>query len=186
MASFQDRGENCCCHETSKAGKKSLFLKCYLQCLLFLKIVALCKLICMPFSNFRTHHPMEDTYGSLYTLWRKQFLACKMVCLIDFTGRTMANVVPVKTARETVNILQNHYHERLATAFLFNPPKSISSLLEGKVCRSSPILSMYLVNTMGVATSQVPRFSGNNLIQSTCTIKRTHRRQFIFFYIAKQ
>ncbi|PWZ22942.1 hypothetical protein Zm00014a_004277 [Zea mays] len=35
----------------------------------------------------------------------------------------MANVVPVKTARETVNILQNHYHERLATAFLFNPPK---------------------------------------------------------------
>jgi len=47
----------------------------------------------------------------------------KMVWLIDFTGWTMANAVPIKTARETVNILQNHYPERLAIAFLFNPPK---------------------------------------------------------------
>jgi len=47
----------------------------------------------------------------------------KMIWLIDFTGWTMANAVPIKTARETVNILQNHYPERLATAFLFNPPK---------------------------------------------------------------
>jgi len=31
--------------------------------------------------------------------------------------------VPIKTARETTNILQNHYPERLAVAFLFNPPK---------------------------------------------------------------
>ena len=47
----------------------------------------------------------------------------KMIWLIDFTGWTMANAVPIKTARETVNILQNHYPERLAMAFLFNPPK---------------------------------------------------------------
>ncbi|RLN41654.1 hypothetical protein C2845_PM01G29930 [Panicum miliaceum] len=47
----------------------------------------------------------------------------KMVWLIDFTGWTMANAVPIKTARETANILQNHYPERLAVAFLFNPPK---------------------------------------------------------------
>ncbi|CAN6309552.1 unnamed protein product [Urochloa humidicola] len=47
----------------------------------------------------------------------------KMVWLIDFTGWTMANAVPIKTARETTNILQNHYPERLAVAFLFNPPK---------------------------------------------------------------
>ncbi|KAJ1293830.1 hypothetical protein BS78_01G098900 [Paspalum vaginatum] len=47
----------------------------------------------------------------------------KMIWLIDFTGWTMANAVPLKTARETINILQNHYPERLAMAFLFNPPK---------------------------------------------------------------
>jgi len=47
----------------------------------------------------------------------------KMIWLIDFTGWTMANAVPIKTARETVNIQQNHYPERLAIAFLFNPPK---------------------------------------------------------------
>ncbi|CAD6206459.1 unnamed protein product [Miscanthus lutarioriparius] len=47
----------------------------------------------------------------------------KMIWLIDFTGWTIANAVPIKTARETVNIQQNHYPERLAIAFLFNPPK---------------------------------------------------------------
>ncbi|TVU45306.1 hypothetical protein EJB05_04813 [Eragrostis curvula] len=47
----------------------------------------------------------------------------KMVWLIDFTGWTMANATPIKTARESANILQNHYPERLAIAFLFNPPK---------------------------------------------------------------
>jgi hypothetical protein len=46
----------------------------------------------------------------------------KMVWLIDFTGWTMANATPIKTARESASILQNHYPERLAIAFLFNPP----------------------------------------------------------------
>ena len=31
--------------------------------------------------------------------------------------------MPIKTARETANILQNHYPERLAVAFLYNPPR---------------------------------------------------------------
>ena len=35
----------------------------------------------------------------------------------------MAHASPIKTARETANILQNHYPERLAIGFLFNPPK---------------------------------------------------------------
>jgi hypothetical protein len=47
----------------------------------------------------------------------------KMVWLIDFTGWTMAHASPIKTSRETANILQNHYPERLAIAFLLNPPK---------------------------------------------------------------
>ncbi|KAK3149500.1 hypothetical protein QOZ80_3AG0218280 [Eleusine coracana subsp. coracana] len=47
----------------------------------------------------------------------------KMVWLIDFTGWTMAHASPMKTSRESTSILQNHYPERLAIAFLFNAPK---------------------------------------------------------------
>lgn len=47
----------------------------------------------------------------------------QMAWLIDFTGWTLSTSVPVKSARETVNILQNHYPERLAVAFLYNPPR---------------------------------------------------------------
>ncbi|XP_028802978.1 phosphatidylinositol transfer protein 3 [Neltuma alba] len=47
----------------------------------------------------------------------------QMAWLIDFTGWSFGNSVPVKSARETINILQNHYPERLAIAFLYNPPR---------------------------------------------------------------
>ncbi|XP_050233305.1 uncharacterized protein LOC126681795 [Mercurialis annua] len=47
----------------------------------------------------------------------------EMSWLIDFTGWSITNSVPVKTARETINILQNHYPERLAVSFLYNPPR---------------------------------------------------------------
>lgn len=47
----------------------------------------------------------------------------QMVWLIDFTGLTLTTSVSIKTARETVNILQNHYPERLSLAFLYNPPR---------------------------------------------------------------
>ncbi|XP_068654612.1 uncharacterized protein [Aristolochia californica] len=47
----------------------------------------------------------------------------QMDWLIDFSGWSLANSVPIKTARETANILQNHYPERLAVAFLYNPPR---------------------------------------------------------------
>ncbi|KAK7291188.1 hypothetical protein RIF29_06131 [Crotalaria pallida] len=46
----------------------------------------------------------------------------QMAWLIDFTGWSLTST-PVKTARETINILQNHYPERLAIAFLYNPPR---------------------------------------------------------------
>jgi len=51
----------------------------------------------------------------------------KMVWLIDFTGWTLAHASPIKTARESMNVLQNHYPERLAIAFLFNAPKVFES-----------------------------------------------------------
>jgi len=66
----------------------------------------------------------------------------KMVWLIDFTGWTMANAVPIKTARETTNILQNHYPERLAVAFLFNPPKVFEAFWKVKALSLSPMLCM--------------------------------------------
>ncbi|KAH7661036.1 Phosphatidylinositol transfer protein PDR16 and related proteins protein [Dioscorea alata] len=47
----------------------------------------------------------------------------QMVWLIDFNGWSLSNSTPIKTAREAANILQNHYPERLATAFLYNPPR---------------------------------------------------------------
>ncbi|KAB1220583.1 CRAL-TRIO domain-containing protein C23B6.04c [Morella rubra] len=47
----------------------------------------------------------------------------QMSWLIDFTGWSLSNSPPIKSARETINILQNHYPERLAVAFLYNPPR---------------------------------------------------------------
>ncbi|KAL8152069.1 hypothetical protein V2J09_021877 [Rumex salicifolius] len=46
----------------------------------------------------------------------------QMVWLIDFSGWSMSST-PMKTSLETINVLQNHYPERLAIAFLYNPPR---------------------------------------------------------------
>ncbi|XP_074590695.1 uncharacterized protein LOC141846557 [Curcuma longa] len=51
----------------------------------------------------------------------------QMIWLIDFTGWSLANSVPIKTARETAHVLQSHYPERLAVAFLYNPPRIFES-----------------------------------------------------------
>ncbi|KDP39616.1 hypothetical protein JCGZ_02636 [Jatropha curcas] len=50
----------------------------------------------------------------------------QMVWLVDFQRWTMASI-SVKAARETANILQNHYPERLGLAILYNPPKVFES-----------------------------------------------------------
>lgn len=47
----------------------------------------------------------------------------QMSWLIDFTGFSLNSNVSVKTARDIINILQNHYPERLAVAFLYSPPR---------------------------------------------------------------
>ncbi|MED6119092.1 hypothetical protein PIB30_008605 [Stylosanthes scabra] len=46
----------------------------------------------------------------------------QMTVLMEFTGWSLT-CVPVKLARELIFILQNHYPERLAVAFLYNPPR---------------------------------------------------------------
>ena len=45
-----------------------------------------------------------------------------MLWLIDFRGWSLKTSPPLKTSRETLNILQNHYPERLGMAVLYNPP----------------------------------------------------------------
>ncbi|KAI4348527.1 hypothetical protein L6164_009240 [Bauhinia variegata] len=50
----------------------------------------------------------------------------QMVWLVDFTGWN-SSCVSLKVSRETANILQNHYPERLGLAILYNPPKVFES-----------------------------------------------------------
>ncbi|KAL1822083.1 hypothetical protein DCAR_0309892 [Daucus carota subsp. sativus] len=47
----------------------------------------------------------------------------QMAWLIDFTGWSFSTSVPVKSAKDTISILQNYYPEILAVAFLYNPPR---------------------------------------------------------------
>ncbi|KAG4939300.1 hypothetical protein AAZX31_16G125900 [Glycine max] len=47
----------------------------------------------------------------------------QMSWLIDFTGLSLSTNISVKTSRDIIHILQNHYPERLAIAFLYNPPR---------------------------------------------------------------
>ncbi|KAJ0240779.1 hypothetical protein HA466_0223580 [Hirschfeldia incana] len=47
----------------------------------------------------------------------------QMSWLIDFTGWSLANNAPMKTTRDIIYILQNHYPERLGMSFLYNPPR---------------------------------------------------------------
>nr|XP_009390581.2 PREDICTED: random slug protein 5-like [Musa acuminata subsp. malaccensis] len=65
----------------------------------------------------------------------------QMVWLIDFKGFNLSNI-SIRTAKETADVLQNHYPERLGLAILYNPPKFFEPfwtiakhLLEPKTCR---------------------------------------------------
>ena len=66
----------------------------------------------------------------------------KLVLLIDFTGWTLATAPPMRTSRETLCILQDHFPERLAVAVLYNPPwifavfwKAISPFIDPETYR---------------------------------------------------
>ncbi|OMO56907.1 hypothetical protein CCACVL1_26183 [Corchorus capsularis] len=47
----------------------------------------------------------------------------QMSWLIDFTGFSLNTNISVRVARDIIYILQSHYPERLAIAFLYNPPR---------------------------------------------------------------
>ncbi|PWA59234.1 cellular retinaldehyde binding/alpha-tocopherol transport [Artemisia annua] len=55
----------------------------------------------------------------------------QMSWLIDFTGYSInASNIQLKTTRDIVNVLQNHYPERLAVFVLYNPPKMFQALFK--------------------------------------------------------
>ncbi|XP_047970539.1 phosphatidylinositol transfer protein 3-like [Salvia hispanica] len=47
----------------------------------------------------------------------------QMSWLIDFNGWTINTNISIKTTRDIIYILQNHYPERLAVIVLYNPPR---------------------------------------------------------------
>ena len=47
----------------------------------------------------------------------------KMTWLIDFEGYSYRNAPPITLALKTLNILQNHYPERLGLAVCYHPPR---------------------------------------------------------------
>ena len=46
-----------------------------------------------------------------------------MTWLIDFEGYSYRNAPPISIAMKTLNILQNHYPERLGLAVCYHPPR---------------------------------------------------------------
>ncbi|XP_062113769.1 uncharacterized protein LOC133824812 [Humulus lupulus] len=50
----------------------------------------------------------------------------QMVWLVDFQSWSSSSI-SIKATRETVNVLQNHYPERLGFGILYNPPKIFES-----------------------------------------------------------
>ncbi|MCI19174.1 phosphoglyceride transfer family protein [Trifolium medium] len=59
----------------------------------------------------------------------------QMSWLIDFSGFSFSTKLSIKTARDIIHILQNHYPERLGIAFLYNPPRIFQAFF--KVCSPS-------------------------------------------------
>ncbi|KAK4276593.1 hypothetical protein QN277_014723 [Acacia crassicarpa] len=53
----------------------------------------------------------------------------QMAWLIDFTGWSLTNM-SIRLAREFLNILQNHFPDRVAVAFLYNPPRAFETFLK--------------------------------------------------------
>ncbi|KAJ6288455.1 hypothetical protein OIU76_024445 [Salix suchowensis] len=65
----------------------------------------------------------------------------QMSWLIDFTGWSLSTNIPIKTSRDCINVLQNHYPQRLAIAFLYNPPRIFEAFWKAVRYFMDPITS---------------------------------------------
>ncbi|XP_054798713.1 uncharacterized protein LOC129303432 [Prosopis cineraria] len=54
----------------------------------------------------------------------------QMAWLIDFTGWSFTKSMPIRLSREFINVMQNHYPDRLAIAFLYNPPLAFEAFFK--------------------------------------------------------
>ncbi|KAF2290729.1 hypothetical protein GH714_015205 [Hevea brasiliensis] len=58
----------------------------------------------------------------------------QMSWLIDFTGLSLSNSMSIGTGVDIIKILQNHYPERLAVAFVYNPPRIFEAFWKAVKC----------------------------------------------------
>ncbi|KAG6767941.1 hypothetical protein POTOM_026832 [Populus tomentosa] len=64
----------------------------------------------------------------------------QMSWLLDFTGWSLSTNIPIKTSRDCINVLQNHYPQRLAIAFLYNPPRIFEAFWKHlDMCIAEPV-----------------------------------------------
>lgn len=75
----------------------------------------------------------------------------KIVWLIDFNKWSLRSSPPMKTSRQTLDILQNHFPERLALAICYNPPKMFGMFWNV----SDPFSTSFLIERLRV---QAPSF----------------------------
>ncbi|KAM7251123.1 hypothetical protein ACFE04_023006 [Oxalis oulophora] len=78
--------------------------------------------------------------------------------LIDFTGFSLTTTVSLKTARDVVNILQSHYPERLAIAFLYDPPRFFQAFWKHLVSVDKYLYLQALRYFLDPKTSQKVKF----------------------------
>jgi hypothetical protein len=78
-------------------------------------------------ANENTNNHDGNIKHLIYTMERA--VAClqktgqeKLILLIDFDRYSIFNAPPMKTSREVLSILQDHYPERLCRAFCVRPP----------------------------------------------------------------
>jgi hypothetical protein len=134
-ASFRDsEGRTVVIMKPTKEARHAIFPFSPLKIIGFFSFVIILKLTVLKFHNTTSH---EGQIRFLVYVLENAILNLpdnqeKMVWLIDFTGWTVAHATLMKTATKSTSILQNHYPERLAIAFLFNPPRIFETFYKVK------------------------------------------------------